>query len=376
MGSGQQQDFSSTKRTMTSPEFRLAIAAIRWSFKNKPPGTIDLPVARVDWMNLQALAARHRIQALLWNALDKHHIAVPQSVSSALSQQSAGIIRHNLATAAECGRLLAAFNARDIHPLFLKGLALGALVYANPFLKMGWDIDLLVPPHQIAEASDVLRLSGYKPLSPSGNPNPDAVAAWHASRKESLWRKEDGGFHLDLHSRLGDNPDFIPDLGTNSRRQDVKVADGIVLPTLANNELYIYLCVHGSSSAWFRLKWLADLAALLSGLQAPDVARLHALAIRAGAGRASAQALLVAEEMFATKLGDELRAQLVRDRANRWLAAIARLYLTGGLSRSEPTEVPLGTALIHGSQLLLAPGLQFKLSEARRQLTDMIGNRI
>lgn len=50
-----------------------------------------------------------------------------------------------------------------------------------------------------------------------------------------------------------------------SARQLVEVACGIELPTLARDEPSAHLCVHGASSAWFRLKWITDLAALIDG---------------------------------------------------------------------------------------------------------------
>ena len=46
------------------------------------------------------------------------------------------------------------------------------------------------------------------------------------------------------------------------------------MPTLADEPLYAYLCVHGASSAWFRLKWIADLNALLAGRTAEEIAAL------------------------------------------------------------------------------------------------------
>ena len=66
-----------------------------------------------------------------------------------------------------------------------------------------------------------------------------------------------------------------------------------------------------------------------------------------------------------------MRARLERDGASRWLAKSAMRQVAGLVEPREPTSVPLGTSSIHLSQLLLLPGLRFKLSEIVRQLREM-----
>src|SRR6202008_1164170 len=110
--------------------------------------------------------------------------------------------------------------------------------------------------------------------------------------------------------------------------QMVSITDGIALPTLANDELFAYLCVHGASSAWFRLKWVADLAAFLGGRSPEEIARLHDRAQEYGAGRAAAQALLLVEQIFSIEIGSGLRQQIADDSMNCWLVAVASRQLT------------------------------------------------
>ena len=89
-----------------------------------------------------------------------------------------------------------------------------------------------------------------------------------------MWQSPDG-LNVELHRRLADSLELIPGIGVGSPRQEVEVAPGVVLPTLAPDELFAYLCVHGASSAWFRLKWVTDLAALLCDCTAAEIARLY-----------------------------------------------------------------------------------------------------
>ena len=146
------------------------------------------------------------------------------------------------------------------------------------------------------------------------------------------------------------------------------MAPGIELPTLADDELFAYLAVHGSSSAWFRLKWITDFAATIQGKPPEALERLYRRSQQLGAGRAPAQALLLADLLFESLCeAPALKRSLERDSRNRWLCRMAYRQLAGRPEPGEPTSRTLGTAAIHVSQFLLLPGPAFKLSEFVRQ---------
>ncbi len=172
--------------------------------------------------------------------------------------------------------------------------------------------------------------------------------------------------------RLADNRRLIPAIGIDAPRREVEIAAGIALPTLAADELFAYLCVHGASSLWFRLKWISDLAGLIDGLSAAALEQLYARSQELGAGRAAGQALLLADRLFGT-LGDSpLRNRLTADAAVRRLAAAAFRQVAGRAEPREPTAIPLGTWRIHWTQLLLLPDARFALGEVARQLRDAV----
>jgi hypothetical protein len=144
------------------------------------------------------------------------------------------------------------------------------------------------------------------------------------------------------------------------------------LPTLRTDELFAYLCVHGASSAWFRLKWITDVAALLHGRETDEIQHLYQRSQELGAGRAAAQALLLADTLYGTLATNRsLRTSLSGDRASLWLAR-AVLNRLSSARPAEPTTHPLGTALIHWSQFFMLPRLGFKVSEFVRQVRTAI----
>ncbi|MFL6721468.1 MAG: nucleotidyltransferase family protein [Sphingomonas sp.] len=349
-----------------SAEFRLALACCERNFADRPQSAMQTP--QVDWAGFLQLVRFHRIEGLAWNSLSTSE-RIPAEVRLALSAAAAEIAAQNLIAAAASRELLDRFADRGIPLLFLKGLTAGALAYGKASLKAAIDIDLLIDPADLASAADLLRQTGFQPTTPDAADN-DSLCRWHGGWKESIWAKRSPQLQIDLHTRTSDNRQLIPGIDVHSSCQKVSVGDGIALPTLADEELFAYLAVHGASSAWFRLKWISDFAGLLVGRSADDIGALYGASQDLGAGRAAGQALLLADSLFNTleaapRLRDELRA----DRGTRRLTQAAYRQVTA--KPREPTEVRWGTLAIHWTQFLLLPGLGYKLSELLRQAKGM-----
>lgn len=319
--------------------------------------------ATVDWTRFQALCRRHRIQGVVWRAIGRFGLCPPDTVTHQLASDAVEIATDGLKSAGISSQILSDFTAAAIPVLFVKGLTLSKLAYGDPFVKMSHDIDILVPLNLVDRAGLALRDIGYRQLLPRHRD----LQAWHRVNKESVWTRS-GSPTVDLHSRLADNRRLIPGIGNHSPVRLVEIAPGITLPTLAPEELIAYLCVHGASSAWFRLKWIADLAALIASYEAPELARLVSNANRLGAGRAIPTALHLARDLFGIALCPTTE-RISATPANRRLAQISHRVL---LNETEPTQRPFGTAAIHLSQFLIMPGATFKVSELVRQVRTFL----
>jgi len=348
-------------------ELRLLIECCRCNFASAPQHHLKSLPPEIDWARFHRLVRFHRVQGLAWNALEPLADLIPTSIREALADDAREHIAANLQIALESARLLGAFRSAGMPLLFVKGLTVGALVYRNPLLKTGWDVDVLVPANRLSQAAQVLRSQGYRLALPKADAQ---LARWHRTHKDSLWRRAEPDLHVELHPRLVDNASILPGIGIDSPTQDVEVVPGVILPTLAPDELFAYLCVHGASSAWFRLKWIADLAGLVNGMAPDSLDALYRRSQQLGAARAAGQALLLADALFGTLDGSSLREELASERGTAWLAsaALAQLAIS-----SEPTGRTFGTWRIHATQLLLRPGLRFKAGELVRQVREMIG---
>ena len=164
-----------------------------------------------------------------------------------------------------------------------------------------------------------------------------------------------------------DNPALLPGVDALGPRLMVDIAPGIRLPTLALDELFAYLCVHGATHAWSRMKWIADVAALLKNADEGEVERLYRRSLGLGVGRCSAQALLLCNLLFETRLPSSLAAELRSDPAVRYLVRIALSAMAGRNAETELDDTVFGTVPIHLSHFLLASGWRYKLSEVRRK---------
>ncbi|MEO7364955.1 MAG: nucleotidyltransferase family protein, partial [Sphingomicrobium sp.] len=322
---------------VASVEFQLMVECCRAAFAADEMPIVGEMAATVDWHRFVWNARFHRVQGLVWHSLCSARAQMPPEHAAALSADAEAIVTSNLQMAVEARDLSADFEKAGLDFLFVKGLTVGALAYSRPLLKMGWDIDVLIAPRQLAQAAELLRSRGYRLVIPETSVD---LQQWHDRHKESVWTREPG-IHVELHTRLADNCLMIPSIDVHSPRQLVEVISGISLPTLAGDQLLAYLCVHGAASAWFRLKWIADLAGLLSRYSPVDIEQLYDVSQQLGAARAADQALLLADALFQSLDGTNLRTRLNRSDITRGLAAAAYRQLVGNTECREPTDAAL-----------------------------------
>lgn len=353
------------------PEFSLVVACCRWPPSPDGAAAVRQAASGVDWAVLLKVAKRHRVEALVWHALRRAEVAVPEPVARQLAADAARITQQNLLFVAESVRLKALFASEDVPLLFIKGVTLATLAYGTLSLKMGWDIDVLVPRRGLSSAAEILKRAGYRLTTPEPSSDPEQIERWHSRSKESVWRDDRRGIFLELHTGLVDNQLLLRGLSPFASPQQVEVARGVTLPTLPEHDLFAYLSVHGASSAWFRLKWLADVAALLSSYDAGRIEQAYRRSQQLGAGRAAAQALLLAARLFGTKLGAQLENELRSSPGNVSLYRSGLRAMSGRSFATELDEIRFGTAIIHLSQLRLLPGWRFKAVEAWRQIRTM-----
>ena len=348
------------------PPAPLAFAAYccRWGWGAKPETVRALSAKVTDWDLQLRIFRRNRIEGLAWQCLKQSEAKVPATAASHLHAAAARIGTDNLRVAAECERLRRLFSGCGIPVLFVKGLTLAQLAYGNILTKSGWDIDILIDSRDLHRVMQQISDLGYSVVLPQVKDAQGAIS-WHRISKESVWKNRATGLVIELHTRLADNPRMIPYVGMRSPSQQVLIATNVSLPTLATRELFTYLCVHGASSAWFRLKWIADMAALLSRADETEIDLLYEASQELGAGRAAGLALLLSRWLFDTPVSHRLLEQ-VTDGAHLRLFDLSKRTFTGAALTADPTDLWFGTVPIHLAQFLLQRGVAYKIDQIRQ----------
>lgn len=279
---------------------------------------------------------------------------MPEPVAGTLARaaQQAGISA--LMMAREAARLQDSFDASGCPALFVKGTSLAMLAYGELGLKWAWDIDLLTSPEGAPLARTILEGLGYALVDPEGL-DARQFQRFLDFEKECVFIHPETRIAVELHWKLVDNPYLLPGIDDRSPVRSVQVG-GRALRTLEESPLLAYLLVHGTLHAWSRLKWLADVAALLSRYPADAIEPLYRELQALRSGRAAAVGFLLCHDLFDIALPDGLRAELRGDRATRRLVSTAHTALTHGAGEREVSNYSLTGIRVLLSHLTVAPG--------------------
>ncbi len=353
------------------PEFRLAAACATWPHSDRRTEAIRAAAAvPLDWPRLWRVAKRHQVIGLVQEGLTRARPNVPSEILGAIDAQAKVQVHRSLAMAAETLRLQGLFDAAKQPVLFVKGTALAMLAFSNLGLRAGQDIDLLVPYANLPAATRLISLAGYRRFDPSSDLSDEQLRRIMPLRKDFGFIHETTGMHIELHWRLFLNPHAMTETSIMESSRIVPITGSGGLRTLGEEDLFAYLCMHGAVHWWYRLKWLADINALLAGASESKVAHLIRAAEIRGVGRAAAQALLLCRRLLDTPLPDRLLATLARGSTGRWLEATALSAITTGQGELEPREERFGTTRGSLSTFLLRGSWRYWLAELNLHLTN------
>ena len=303
------------------PEFALLLATLHWPDDSRRHSAITrAATGSIDWKRFLALVNRHRVGPLAAQGLASARVMLPRWLSEQTDRMPQRAAFAEMAMAAELVRLQRLLIAEGIATIALKGPALSLRAFGKFGLRTYRDLDLLIPDTRLGEACAVLEHAGYRVGEPAAA-EPDATDSWRKNHKDLLLIHRDTGFPVELHWRLFDNRTVMP---LSHLPADVALGfaplDEIqVLPIKAD---LAYLCVHGAMHGWSRLKWLADVNALLATI--PGAALTKIVATSTGSSRvAVAQALILCRDLLGASFPAVIDGVLSRSVAGRLLARLA-----------------------------------------------------
>lgn len=355
---------------LTTPEFRLVAAATRWPQTTAAGDHMRALAADVrDWRRVARIVDRHRIPGLASAAIDL--LCPDAGVRAHMAANARQSAMQELRFAYETLRLVRLLEGAGIPVRVIKGVTAALLAFGRFGVRFSMDVDLLIRPRDVPAASAILTAAGYGRTEPAADAGPAAMRARMARYKDLVFEHPDSGAVVELHWRLFQNPHLLrgPDL---DRREPLELLPGVVVHGLPRDLSILYLFAHGTEHGWARLKWLADIGAILAGAPQREVERLYAKARGRGAHRLVVPGLVLSHALYGTHLPEAARRDSLRDWRIRSLVRTAYASLVGDEDGIELEDRPHGTTRKNLSHYCLSADPRFLFSEARYDLLDRV----
>lgn len=293
-----------------TPEFQL-LAACSWIapqslIQSQSDQITTLCKEDMDWNLFVELVHHHRTHVLSYSNLSRHaRNYVPENIWQQLKAMNDQTRIRALQHAAELARLCKKFTELDIVALPLKGVLLSQELYGDPGIRQSKDLDILIKPKDLDKTATMLEEEGYRPALLSHN----ILTARHKEHiRNALHHLE--YFHESKHINLEIHwncvfwqPAQVAELWNHCRQIEWL---GVNMNCLDDEARLLYLCDHGTSHQWFRLKWLGDIAMLFSRGPSYDWSKLPGLADRLGLRRVLAQTALLVHWIYGIQLPDPI----------------------------------------------------------------------
>jgi hypothetical protein len=282
----------------------------------------------IDWQLFLRTANRHEMLPLAYLRLSETGVAaVPPTVISWLRRSFQETTWRNTLLAGELTRVLDLLASHGIDAVPFKGPVLAALAYENVAMRQFGDVDLLVRPHERGRTRDLLLRDGYTMY--------DGWSHIDELNHEYTLVGSRGGVRVDVHWKLFPRAVFPvePDR-LRQRLADVRIGDRTVRTFSAEDTLLI-LCVHADTHAWERLKWVSDIAQVVTSHSNLDWAKAVEIADSAGSERLLLLGLRLAEDLLGATAPEHVMA---RARADQHVTRLA-VIVSDRLFESAPSEV-------------------------------------
>lgn len=216
----------------------------------------------VRWLDLFALAERHGVLPLVYEALNTVRYVIPNDAMHALEQSYQTNLHKALLLSRELIRIAHHLRSFDLDAMPYKGPALAEFLYGDIALRQTGDLDLLVRREEFSRVQDALTKIGYAPQMQFSEPE---LKAYRKSGYECVFDGPSGRNILEVQWAIEPrfySVDFDMD-GVFGRAMQLQVA-GQEMKTPSPADLFLILAVHAAKHAWDRLIWICDLARVMS----------------------------------------------------------------------------------------------------------------
>ncbi|MEG8053171.1 nucleotidyltransferase family protein [Sphingomonas aerolata] len=251
----------------------------------------------------------------------------------------------------------------------LKGATAAMLAFGRYGVRYSMDIDLIVAKDQVAHAASLLDARGYVRIAPAADASAATMRARMARYKDLAFENPDPGLMVELHWRLFQNPYLLRGDDLDAR-EPMQLVPGASVAVLPRTPAILYLFAHGTEHGWARLKWLADIGAIIAAETPADLDQFYARAQKRGAARLVAAGLILSHALYETALPGASRDDLAHDWRLRSLVRTAYASLIGDEDGRELEQVAHATTRKNLSHYLISRDPRFVVHELRYDLLD------
>jgi hypothetical protein len=262
----------------------------------------------LDWERLWAQGHLHDVLPLLVTTLRRlaGQVSIPAGWLERGQRRLYATLVQNTILADELVRVCAALEASGVAALPVKGVVLAETLYGSLALRPAADVDVLVRPHNLPTAREVLRELGFAQRA-----EPLFEELVHAFHDPQYFRQIGAGqVCLELHWALWSARFFHHSVDGWWERAGTAQIHGVQLRVLSPEDTLLHLAIHRTRSP-LRLRFLGDVAELLRRHSAAlDWEYVVDQARAAGARTALFYALALAQKLLDAPLPEGLLPQL------------------------------------------------------------------
>ncbi len=295
---------------------RLAALVASQISRARPAGGAPPPDTEVDWHEIAAAAATHRLSAIAARAvpssMDPGSSAGPAPGIVALREEARRTAASALALLAPLRAVVAALDAAGIPHLLWKGPALAVEAWGDVGARRCDDLDIVIAPADRHRARRVVGALGWRAQHEMSPRQEEAIY-----RGRGAWelRHAEEGVLLELHWSFSAlrYPGRLPVTEVLERSVELAVG-GVRVRVPSAPDALVLLAQHATKHGWSSLEDAAVFAAMLArDPEASSTAMARAREV--GGLRALRLGIALAETTFGVRAPEALREDVRRDPA-------------------------------------------------------------
>ena len=297
----------------------------------------------IPWPYIRHMAVRHKMASILYFKVKKLGILhqLPDNVQRFFKMHYLQVTGGNMRLRKRLTDILALLESEDVPVVPFKGPVRTQALYDDSAVRYCQDLDLLVPRQKAAAARKVLGAAGYahrdEPLEALNCSQFEKFAAYE---KEFELGDSAGATLIDLHWRLAGGTWRPFDYTFCRDRLQRMWFDGREVLCLSDEDMVVYLCVHGSLEGWQNLGAVLCLAEYMEKRPGLDWDLVLELAGVLHCRRMLLLGLFLAKDLFGAAVPDKIMARMERDKAVYRLAdRIYRRLLGTGAGKSVGSHI-------------------------------------